>query len=240
MMRASGHEGSGTRGLASQIKANQLLAALPGSTLRLVAPLLKPVALTAGAVVYDIGDEIDRVYFPYSGLASLQLIMKDSRAVDTAIVGFDGAFGAMAFHGPCRLRARCVARTAIEALTISAVQYRRVAAEDAALQMIIIRYQDRLLSQTQTSAVRYAYLSVGVRVSTCLIEVSNLLGTNIIPLTQEAISEMLSVRRSSVTAAACQLQAAGIIVYTRGLIQILDRERLIKLARCAKRQAPRR
>jgi CRP-like cAMP-binding protein len=215
---------------ASQIMANRLLAALPGSTLSLVEPHLKPIALASGAMVYEMGDEIERVYFPYSGLASLQLIMKDGRAVDTAMVGFDGALGATAFHGPCRARARCIARTAIDALTISAAEYRCAAAADTALQTIIIGYQDRLLSQTQTSAARYAYLSVGVRVATCLIEASNLLGTNTIPLTQEAIAEMLSVRRSSVTAAACHLHGAGIIAYTRGIIHILDRERLIKLA----------
>jgi hypothetical protein len=51
--------------------ANALLAALPGSTLNLLEPHLKPIALVAGDVVHNVGDQIERAYFPISGIASL-------------------------------------------------------------------------------------------------------------------------------------------------------------------------
>jgi hypothetical protein len=51
---------------SSRITANALLAALPGSTLNLLEPHLKPIALDAGDVVHNVGDEIERVYFPIS------------------------------------------------------------------------------------------------------------------------------------------------------------------------------
>ena len=45
-------------------------------------------------------------------------------------------------------------------------------------------------------------------------------------LTQEFLAAMLGARRPSVTVATGLLQQAGIISYRRGLLTILDRERL--------------
>jgi CRP-like cAMP-binding protein len=45
-------------------------------------------------------------------------------------------------------------------------------------------------------------------------------------LTQQFLAIMLGVRRSSVTVAAGMLQASGIIRYSRGTIEILDRAAL--------------
>ena len=43
------------------------------------------------------------------------------------------------------------------------------------------------------------------------------------PLTQEFLSVMLGVRRTSVTGVARQLQQKGLIQYRRGMIHVLDR-----------------
>lgn len=51
-------------------------------------------------------------------------------------------------------------------------------------------------------------------------------GKNDFPLTQEFLSEMLGVRRASVSVVAATLQRAGFIRYSRGKITILDREGL--------------
>jgi hypothetical protein len=98
--------------------------------------------------VYNVGDEIDRLYFPTRGIASLQVVMNGGRAIDTAMVGRDGALGATAAYAPCRAAARCVVRSTITAFTISALEYRHAAASEVALQMLIIQYQDTLLYQT--------------------------------------------------------------------------------------------
>ena len=55
-----------------------------------------------------------------------------------------------------------------------------------------------------------------------LLSLDRLQGTNL-NMTQELISNMLGVRREGVTEAAMQLQAAGIIRYSRGKIAVLDR-----------------
>jgi len=77
----------------SDVTANRLLAALPASALSLIHPHFSSVRLATGATVYEVGDEMDRLYFPSSGIASLQMMMKDGRAIDTAMVGRDGVLG---------------------------------------------------------------------------------------------------------------------------------------------------
>jgi CRP-like cAMP-binding protein len=47
-----------------------------------------------------------------------------------------------------------------------------------------------------------------------------------ITLTQEFLSEMLGVRRTSVTEVASKIQADGAISYSRGVIKIIDLEAL--------------
>jgi CRP-like cAMP-binding protein len=210
--------------------ANRLLAALPAPALSLIHPHFSSVRLATGATVYEVGDEMNRLYFPSSGIASLQMIMKDGRAIDTAIVGRDGALGAMAARAPCQAAVRCVVRSTITAFTISALEYRRAAVGEVALQMLVIHYLDTLLSQTQASAVRYASLSVDQRLAACLLDVSSLLASDSVPLTQDTLAEMLATRRSSISEVGSKLKAAGFIDYSKGKIKILDRALLSNLA----------
>jgi CRP-like cAMP-binding protein len=212
------------------VTANRLLAVLPASALSLIYPHFTSVRLATGATVYEVGDEMDRLYFPSSGIASLQMIMKDGHAIDTAIVGRDGALGAMAAHAPCQAAVRCVVRSTITALTISALEYRRAAAGEVALQMLVIQYHDTLLSQTRASVVRYASLSVDQRLAACLLDVSSLLASDSVSLTQDTLAEMLATRRTSISEVGSKLKAAGAIDYSRGEIKILDRALLANLA----------
>jgi CRP-like cAMP-binding protein len=212
------------------VTANRLLAALPGSALSVIDHYFTCVSLATGTIVYEVGEDIDQVYFPSSGVASLQTVMKDGRAIDTSLVGRDGALGAMAAHGPCRATARCAVRSTITAFKISAVEFRRAAVQEVALQMLVIHYQDALVSQTQASAARYACLPIDQRLASCLLEVSNLLASESISLTQDTLAEMLATRRTSVSGVGSKLKAVGVIDYTRGEISILDRARLLKLS----------
>jgi CRP-like cAMP-binding protein len=54
--------------------------------------------------------------------------------------------------------------------------------------------------------------------------------TETLHLTQEFLSQMLGVQRSTITVAAGELQRAGLIGYSRGHIQILDRPGLTSRA----------
>lgn len=64
------------------------------------------------------------------------------------------------------------------------------------------------------------------RLARWLLMVEDCTQTDLLNLTQEFLGMMLGSRRTTVSAAAGELQGAGLIEYQRGRIKILDRPRL--------------
>jgi len=64
------------------------------------------------------------------------------------------------------------------------------------------------------------------RLSRWLLQTRDLCRSDTLPLTQEFLSQMLGVQRSSVTLVARKLQEGGLIGYRRGGINVLDVEGL--------------
>ena len=86
------------------------------------------------------------------------------------------------------------------------------------------------LAQAQQAAACNALHGAEARLSRWLLQTSDIIGGDIVPLTQEYLSQMLGVRRTTVTAIARALQRTGMIHYARGRIEISDREKLKKFA----------
>ena len=80
-----------------------------------------------------------------------------------------------------------------------------------------------LLIQVQQTAACNALHAVEARLSRWLLQARDRLESNTIQLTHEFLSQMLGVRRTTVTVVAHMLQQAGLIRYHRGQIEIIDR-----------------
>ena len=89
-----------------------------------------------------------------------------------------------------------------------------------------MKYNQVLLAQVQTTAACNAVHHVEARLSRWILQTRDRTDTDRIPLTQEFLSEMLAVRRTSVSEVAHKLQTAGLIRYSRGVIEIVDRTAL--------------
>src|SRR5207237_4037804 len=59
-----------------------------------------------------------------------------------------------------------------------------------------------------------------------LLQSADRIGRDQVTLTQEFLAQMLGVRRTTVTLLAQSLQKKGLITYSRGQIEILDRKKL--------------
>ena len=84
---------------------NGLLAALPPADLDLLVPHFRMVPLERDAVLVRSGDEIQRIYFPLSGLIAFIMDMPNGQTVATAVVGNEGAAGMLTALGPAELSA---------------------------------------------------------------------------------------------------------------------------------------
>jgi CRP-like cAMP-binding protein len=207
-------------------RRNLLLASLPAKDFALLAPHLKDIVLEQGTVLQEQGERIEQVYFPREGIVSLLAVMRRGEAIETATIGFEGAVGSFAGFGSRRAHTRAVVQVKGWASRITASRFRKIAEGNEAVCRIVVRYGEMLLIQVQQTAACNALHPVEARLSRWLLQARDRLESNKINLTHEFLSQMLGVRRTTVTVVANMLQQAGLIRYRRGQIEIVDWEGL--------------
>lgn len=203
---------------------NKLLALLPLRDLESVRERSSVVGYTQGDVVQKEGQEITAVHFPLSGMFSLLVVLKDSRTAETSVVGREGMIGARAGLGPPRRSlVRVVAQLPVQALKISAKEFRNLVTHSAPMAELCVRSADVLLDQTRMTAACNALHGVEQRFCRWLLHTADRAESDHFVLKQELLSEMLGVHRTYITDVANRLQKRGAIAYSRGKLQILDR-----------------
>jgi CRP-like cAMP-binding protein len=217
-------------GRAGFERGNRLLAALPPGDLILVAPHLQRVALAQGALLQDQEGAIDNVYFPHSGVVSLQAVMKDGAVVGTAAIGRSGVVGALSGLGARGALARAVVQVPGEAERVAASEFHQLLGRSGALRDLVARYHEMLAAQLHRLVVCNALHEVEQRLSRWLLQTRDRTGADAFPTTQEFLAQLLGVRRTTVTEIANNLQQQGVLRYNRGYIEILDSRRLEQIA----------
>jgi CRP-like cAMP-binding protein len=207
-------------------RRNRLLAALPPPELALIEPHLKEMTLDQGAMLHEQGEPIGRVYFPNSGMISLVAVMKQGNAVETATIGREGAIGAMSGMGPRHAFTRAVVQMAGSASMIPTSKFQPIVERSAAIRDVIVRHNEVLLAQVQQSAACNALHEAEARFCRWLLQSRDRTDSDVVPITQEFLAQMLGVRRTTVTLVAQSLQDAGLVRSRRGRIEIVDREAL--------------
>jgi CRP-like cAMP-binding protein len=114
----------------------------------------------------------------------------------------------------------------LTAVKISALNFRKHVAQYASVQELALKSNEVILAQTQITAACNALHNVEQRFCRWLLQTWDRSENDTITLTQEFLSEMLGVRRTSVTEIASRLQAEGLIRYRRGLIEVLNHPEL--------------
>ncbi|MFN2300864.1 MAG: Crp/Fnr family transcriptional regulator [Gammaproteobacteria bacterium] len=205
---------------------NHLFAALPAVARERVFPYLDLVELPLGRVIYESGDQLQHVYFPTNSIVSLLYVMEDGASAEIAVVGFEGVVGVALFMGGSTTPNRAVVQSAGHAYRLSATLLKKEFARSGSMQMLLLRYTQALLTQMGQTAVCNRHHSVQQQLCRWLLMSLDRIGGNVLAMTQELIANMLGVRREGVTEAAGHLQEQGLIKYSRGRIEVLDRPRL--------------
>jgi len=209
---------------------NRLLAALPQPDFILIARHLATTSMPVGRVLNEADDTVDEVYFPIKGMLSLLAVLRDGKAIETAIVGREGVVNAMAGLGQLRSNVRIVVQMPSDVAFISASHFSDAASRSRSIRNMCINYNEVLLTQARVSAACNATHTVEERFCRWLLQSSDKAESNTVSLTHELVAEMLGVRRTSITQVAQKIQDTGAIKYSRGVIEILDRPLLLKLS----------
>jgi hypothetical protein len=83
---------------ASDATENHLLSALPDAELQRWLPLLEPVELPLGLVLYESGRTLSHVYFPTTAIVSLLFVLENGESAEIA-VGIRRRRWHLAVHG---------------------------------------------------------------------------------------------------------------------------------------------
>jgi CRP-like cAMP-binding protein len=202
---------------------NRLLAALPAEDLGLVAPHLAHMDLERGRLLYEPGDRVDTIYFPHDGVISLMTLMENGAAIESAIIGREGAVGLAAAAAPRWSLSRAIVQTPCRCSRISAHHLHEAWSRSLALRQLADDHGETLLGQAIQLVACNALHSVEARFCRWLLSCHDRISTDTVALTQEFLADMLGVQRTTVTTVARALQDKGFIRYRRGVVDIVNR-----------------
>ena len=205
---------------------NHLLDALPADDFERISSHLELVALKLGDVLYEPGIKLRHVYFPTTAIVSLLYVMEDGASAEIAIVGHEGILGISLFMGGDTTPSRAVVQSAGFGYRLKAEMLKEEFERFGPTMHLLLRYTQALITQMAQTAVCNRHHSVDQQLCRWLLLSLDRLTSNELTMTQELIANMLGVRREGVTEAAGKLQLAGLIRYSRGRIQVLDRKAL--------------
>ncbi|SEB88280.1 transcriptional regulator, Crp/Fnr family [Rhizobiales bacterium GAS188] len=218
---ASRHDAGGRNGAN---RRNQLLQSLLPGDFALLAPHLRDISLRQGEILIEPGDPVEHVYFPHTAVIVLLAVMRDGRMVETATIGRSGVIGGIAGFGQWRAFARVIVQMSGTAARIPSSRFRGAIRHSDRLTAVVLRCAQSIVVQIQQTAACNALHSAEQRLCRWLLLTQDYADTNVIPLTQELLGQMLGVRRTTITAAVSRLQSSGVIRYNRrGRIEIVDR-----------------
>lgn len=187
----------------------------------------KPMEFEGGRDLHRPGDEIDLVQFPTTALISLGVETLAGESVKVALLGHEGAVGAFEACGSRQISYRATVQFAGLVWQSPAQTYRALYESSAALRTAVHKYMESLLAEARQHAACNAIHSVENRLARTLLEACDKSDSLKLPITQQALAELLGVQRTTIAAAISNLQRDGCIRTDRGRgVEVLDYEGL--------------
>jgi CRP-like cAMP-binding protein len=209
---------------------NLVLSGLTPAHLAGLLPHLTECHLVSGQVLFDAGDIVSTVYFPSTAVASVTTLMQDGRSVESVTIGYESVVGAVPALSGKPAHSKVFAQVPGDAMRLPSAIFRDKVFHSPELLRTILGYVQGDISQAEQSVACNALHTVDQRLAKWLLLTQDRTGGSVISLTQEYLSIMLGVQRTTVTSAAVSMKRAGLIHYSRGQIDIRDREGLQRAA----------
>jgi CRP-like cAMP-binding protein len=204
-------------------KRNRLLDRLAQEDLAVLRPAMQEVKLEYLKILYEPQGQIEFVYFPFSGVASMVKTLENGSSAEVGTVGNEGLIGLPVFFGDFGGATGVHMEVPGDGLRLPARVFREQIARSPTLHRLMHRYANAMFNHVLQLAACNQFHDVEQRCARWLLMVQDRVPDDSFPLTHEVLSLMLGVRRSSVTVAAGRLSEARLIEYRRGQMTIVDR-----------------
>ena len=213
--------------LGKKQRQNNLLNRLQERDFDLLSSHLKPFQASSNAILYDQGLNIDTVYFPCGAtLVSFLISTEDGNAVETMLVGREGAVGGIVSQGRLPAYSRIMVQFGGDFLTLHIDALDAAKSASRSLDNLFARYADCIMAQIFQSTACNAAHGIEQRTAKWILAAVDRTGESEVPLTQERLSAMLGVGRSYISRVLARFKKDKILSIKRGRLVILDRDRL--------------
>jgi CRP-like cAMP-binding protein len=215
---------------AGKAVSNVILLSLPDEEYNLLRPNLEPVELPQFEILHEPGEKIDFTYFLNEGMASIVALSRDGRSVEVGITGKEGMVGMALTVGLQRGTFRAIMQMSGRGLRMRSDVFQDVLACASSLRAELSRFGLMQGMQVAQLAACNRLHEIEQRLARWLLMCQDRVDSNLLPLTQEFLAQMLGTGRSSVSLAAGALENAGLIESSRGTLKILNRKSLEEVA----------
>jgi CRP-like cAMP-binding protein len=224
---------------AMRERRNWLLNSVDPAVRDRFEPRLRRVELARGEVLQEDDEPVKRVVFPEGALVGVISTLASGDAVQTAMLGWDGALGVFEACGSRHSAFRAEVQVEGAAWVMGAEDYRRMYGDSEELRTAVHKYVEILLTEARQFVACNALHSAEARLARSVLEaLERSRDGAALPVTQETLAGMLGVQRTTVTACVAQLQESGGLRASRGVLEVVDRAALERAA-CPCRDATR-
>lgn len=205
---------------------NHILNALPKTIYEVWQDHLETVFLKEGQVLIEAGKSSAYVYFPLDVIVSWQYMLENGDCTEIAMVGREGLVGLYLLLGNNSTPNQAVVQTSGWAIRIRLHVVLNSFNHGPEVQRMALCFAQNLIHQMGQGNVCRQHHSIEQRLCRLLLMILDRQNSLQVHKTHEALSELLGVRREAVSLAAARLMKEGLIRYTRGNIEVLDRQGL--------------
>lgn len=216
--------------LSDQRPSNRLLQSLPAADFEAARPHLEVVHMSRDLRLVEAGRPPGQIWLPHSGIVSLVVNLSEGQTVEVAMIGRDGAIGALEGISDGIALTDAVVLCPGTASVLAVADLKLLAGQSVAWWHLLTVHHQAVLAQAQQSVACNASHSVEERLSRWLLRAHDLRDGEPLVITQEQLARMLGVQRNAVSIVAHALQQAGVIRYRRGQIEIVDLDVLRRTA----------
>ena len=203
--------------------ANTILSCLPEADWQRLRPLLSLVNLPSGQSLHEAGSRFQHVYFPLLGIVALHGLVENGDSSVLSLVGHEGFVGVSSFMGGQSTTSHATVLLAGTFLRMRAVDLLQEFEHSTPLLHVLLRYTQALITQMAQTSVCNRHHTVENAFSRFLLLCLDRTSDKELLLTHDKVATLLGVRRVGVSEAAKRLERQGLIRYSRGHIQLLDR-----------------
>lgn len=209
------------------VTGNNLLDALRDADRELIAPLLVEQVLPRGHVLCDAGDPVQNCFLPRNEAAGTFVVMMETGfAVETAVVGREGALGGIVSRGRIPAFARASVLVPGSFYRIAASDLEAAKQASPSIRDLFARYADCMLAQVFQAVACNASHTILQRAARWLVAAVERGGSDEVLLTQEQFAGLLGVGRSYASRVIQQMKADGLVGTRRGALRVGDLEAL--------------